>query len=99
MGKAKRKSTKKVIEQPQVEQPEFSFSLKIGSQVLEGKGHTPLEALRAIERPIKIITKGVLTISHGDKKKEMLFNVPRLKRVFYPAAQPYLIKGMILGLK
>lgn len=82
-----------------ISEPPFIFSLNLGGNILVGKGATALEALRAIPVPNKIMSKGVLTISQGDKKKEMLFMVPRLKRIFYHNAQPILIKMLAMGLK
>ena len=77
----------------------FVFSLDMGGQILEGEGVTALEALRAIPVPTKIMSKGVLTITQGDKKKVMLFMPPRLKRLFYHQAQPIIIKWLVSGMK
>jgi hypothetical protein len=77
----------------------YVFSFNIGGIIFKGEGTTPLEALRAVPRPEKIMAKGVLTITHGEEKKEMLFMVPRLKRLFYFNAQPILIKWIAQGLK
>ncbi len=77
----------------------YVISLKLGSVTLVGEGETALEALRAIKKPDKIISKGVMTITDGVKTKEMLFMPPKLKRIFYPNAQPVLIKWLATGLK
>ena len=78
---------------------DFVFSLQYAGKKLVGKGKTPLEALRAIPVPDKIMSKGILTITQGDKKKELLFYPAKLKRIFYANAQPVLIKDLVLGMK
>jgi hypothetical protein len=77
----------------------FKISLTLGDKVYTGKGETALDALRAIERPAKIQTKGIFVVSQGKLKKQMLLTVPRLKRFFYPSAQPILIKQLVTGMK
>ena len=78
---------------------EFKFSFNIGGLVYEGKGATPLEALQAVIPPTKIMSKGVLTVSEGEKKKVLVFTPIRLRRVFYRSAQPLLIKYLSMSLK
>lgn len=75
------------------------FSLKIGSEVIESKGETILEALAALPRPDKIFLKGVLTISQGDKKTEILLQPQRIKRLFYKVCWHQLSKQLALLLK
>lgn len=77
----------------------FVFSLDLGGETLKGEGETPLEALRAIPVPNKIMNKGLLTITHGEAKKTMMFTVPKLRRLFYFNAQPIIIKWVASGLK
>lgn len=77
----------------------FKISIKLGNFILSGEGKTALEALQSIPVPLKITTKGILTISQGKKKKELVYTVPRLKRLFYPSAQPIISKGLGLFLK
>ncbi len=77
----------------------YTFSLKLGGETYEGTGATPLEALQAVPRPPKFTTKGILTISHGELKKQLLFMPARLKRMFYPNAQRVLVKWLAAGLK
>ena len=75
------------------------ISIKLGNVIIKGEGATALEALRSIPVPNKITTKGILTISQGTKKKELLYPIPKLKRLFYPQAQPFIIKWLAMLLK
>lgn len=77
----------------------FKISLTLDGKVYTGKGETALEALRSMQRPTKIQTKGVFHVSDGKSEKQMLLTVPRLKRFFYPNAQPILIKQLVTGMK
>jgi len=77
----------------------FKISIKLGNVIIKGEGLTALEALRSIPVPNKITTKGILTISQGKKKKELIYTVPKLKRLFYPNAQPILVKYLAMLIK
>lgn len=92
MQPTKRGRPKKIAEE------KYVISLQLGGKTLVGKGATTLEALRNIPVPEKIVGKGIIEITHGDKKKEMLFMPARLKRLFYPNAQPILVKWLSLGI-
>ena len=75
------------------------ISIKLGNVIIGGEGATALEALQSIPVPNKITTKGILTISQGQKKKELLYPIPKLKRLFYPKTQPIIIKWLAMLLK
>ena len=92
---------KSVAKKPKekVENNLFKISIKLGNVILSGEGLTVLEAIRSIPVPNKITTKGILTISQGDKKKELVYAVPKLKRLFYPNAQPVLVKYLAMLIK
>ncbi len=75
------------------------ISIKLGNIIIQGEGLTALEALQSIPIPNKITTKGILTISQGKKKKELLYTIPKLKRLFYPKAQPIIIKWLAMLMK
>lgn len=77
----------------------WNFHLVMGDKVIDGEGETALEALQAMPIPDKVMAKGILTITNEGKKKEILFNVQKLRRMFYPSAQPILIKWLAAGLK
>lgn len=91
-----RKTPKEVIDTV-LDKP-FKFHLDMCGIVSESEGKTALEALQTLKAPDKIVNKAVLTISKGDRKKEIFLNVPRLKRLFYPNFMPITIKGLIYGL-
>lgn len=77
----------------------YSISIKFADTTLKGEGETALAALQAIKKPVKIISKGVMTIKHGKKQKELLFMPAKMKRIFFRNAQPVLIKWLATGLK
>ena len=77
----------------------YAVTLKLGNSTLEGRGDTVLSALRSIQKPVKITTKSVLTVSKGDKKHSRGLTIPLAKRLFYPAAQQYLAKDLQLLMK
>ena len=62
---------------------QFSLSLQIGDKVFKGGGATMFDALSSIKKPDKIMGKGVMTITKGEQKKELLYYPIRLKRLFY----------------
>ena len=78
---------------------EYVIDITLSDKVFKGSGKTALEALQSISKPDKITTKGIFKISLGKLSKELLMMPPRMKRVFYPAAQPVLIKWLSAGLK
>ena len=79
--------------------PQFSVSLNLGGTTLEGSGGTVLEALRALQKPVKITTKSVLTVSSDGKTHSRPLTIPLAKRLFYPGAQMYLAKNLELVMK
>ena len=93
--------TKSVAKKPKekVENNLFKIAIKLGNVLLSGEGLTALEEIRSITVPNKITTKGILTISQGEKKKELVYTIPKLKRLFYPNAQPILIKYLAMLMK
>ena len=89
---------KKIKKEEKKEKP-FVVTFLMGGKTISGKGATALLALQDIHNQDKIISKGIMPISQGKKKKEMLFMPVKLKRIFYPNAQPILIKWLAQGLK
>ncbi len=94
--------TKEVKEVKAVEKevaPEFRIVVKIDAATYEGSGATGLEALRAIVPPTNdLISTGTVTISHGDKSKEMLFPTKQLRRLLNKYNQEVLINDLLFGL-
>lgn len=108
--KTKNKSVKKkipkekVLVEPKVEQklePKKDWNIKIliDKVLYQGEGMTALEALQSIKPPQKIASKGIVTIVKGEQTREILFQVPRLRRLFYPNSQPILVKVLSIGFK
>ena len=81
--------------------PQFSVSLKLDKTILEGSGDTVLEALNqvAMQKPVKITTKSVLTVTKGDKKHSRALTIPLAKRLFMPKIQQFIAKSLELVLK
>lgn len=61
----------------------YIITLKLGEETFKGQGETVADALVSMPRPEKIMAKGILTISQGNLKREMLMFPQRLKRLFY----------------
>jgi len=80
------------------QEPNYKFHLDLCGQIFEGTGSTSLEALQAVPVPLKITTKGTLTITHGDKSKTLILLIPKIKRLFYPNFQSVIIKHLVYGL-
>ena len=92
-----KKSTKKKIREAS---PNFSITLNVGGQVYKGKGETALDALQAIPKPIKLMSKGTFFITDGAKKFETLMYPIRLRRLFYSKlAQQIQLKTLCQGMK
>lgn len=74
----------------------MTYTIKItqGSDTVEGKGATVLEALQAVTKPLKIVSKVFLEITDGTRKGGMMFMPTRAKRLFYPNAQVVLAKQL-----
>ena len=96
--KKKRGRPKKVIE-PQ--SANFGISLQLGGKIFSGSGETPLDALVHLPRPNKLMNKGILTMTSGAKKKELLLMPVKLKRVFYNSSslRPVIAKQLFAELK
>lgn len=61
----------------------YSLTIKTNHDTYEGRGKTPVEALRSIPKPFKVMWRGVVTLTDGKKKVETLMYPTRLKRLFY----------------
>lgn len=77
----------------------YVISITMGDKTYKGEGETALEALQSIDRPLKIFLKGVVTIQTEKDERKILLMPINLKRLFYPSAQPYLIKRFTFGMK
>lgn len=65
----------------------YTIELILGDDVFTSTGVTALEALQNLERPLKIVTKGLVVVHHGEKTKELFFMPLQLKRLFFPLGQ------------
>ena len=68
-------------------EPKYSIVLTLGDKTIKATGATALEALQNLDKPLKIVTKGVVTLSEGKRTMSQLLNPVRCKRMFYPLAQ------------
>ena len=98
MKKRKPRPYKKV-EKVEFVAPAYVVSLQLGDSKIEGIGETLLAAIKSLEKPVKITTKSILTVAHGEKKHSRGLTIPLAKRLFYPAAQQYLAKNLELLLR
>jgi hypothetical protein len=63
--------------------PPMEVLIKVNGQELKGVGTTIEEAILKIE-PIRFKTMAYVSVKNGNKKtEEMMFNIPRLKRLFF----------------
>ncbi len=78
----------------------YSLSLSIGKETFKSKGATGREALANLEKPGKILAKGLLTIKGPEGSRELLLQPARLKRLFFNSAgvQEVLAKQLFYGL-
>ena len=77
----------------------FSISLTVGGETIKSSGVTMLEAVNALKVPLKIVTKGTLKATHGDKEVELFYPPIRIKRLLYPIARNITAKRLITLLK
>lgn len=79
----------------------YSITLNLGGILHESEGDTMLEALQGLKRPDKMMSKAIMTIREGEKSKDMLVPLPRLKRFFFQnvGMQAIHAKYLSLGLK
>lgn len=61
----------------------YSVTIKTNYDTYKGIGATPVEALRSIKRPFKVMWRATVTLGDSKKKAETLMYPTRLKRLFY----------------
>ena len=65
-----------------------------------GKGETASDALADLEKPEKLMAKGILHITDGTKSNTLLMYPPQMKRLFYNKGfLTVLVKSFIMGMK
>lgn len=79
----------------------FKLALKLGDKTLKGEGNTEAEALLQLNRPVKIITKGILTLSHGSRERVLVLQPIKVKRLFLtnPLIRGIVARQLFYGLK
>jgi len=90
MGKLKKKTVKV---------PKFNVELYFGNKTYESSGDTIEAALRTLQKPQKILSKGVLTIKSGDRLFTRLYMPVQLRRLFYPLSLPIQAKQLSQAFK
>ncbi len=99
MGKSpKVKKTQETVAAPTPNT--VTITIKLGDKTFIGIGDTTLKALQAIEKPEKIVSKGIVTVECGEQSTERLFRPTQMRRVFYssPSLQAIQAKALSVGL-
>lgn len=76
---------------------EYTITVKLGDKTYKGQGSTALAALSNIPKPTKIMNKGIITVEHGNLRRELMFMPVRLKRLFYSSPNFQAIHAKQLG--
>lgn len=63
--------------------PKYKLSLQLGTLTYTSEGDTPLEALQALKKPDKIMSRGLLTVRYDGTEKTMQLVKARVQRLFY----------------
>ena len=72
----------------------YSFSITFGKDIFSGSGDTALEALQSTPLPIKIISKGTISLTDGTKSMSQTWQPVKIKRLFFPLSQALLAKQL-----
>lgn len=99
MSRPKGSKNKKKADVSQKITPAFAITLKLGETTIGSYGASVLEALESLQRPVKIVSKGVLTVQKEDKSWSQTLMPWKIKRYFYPMAQIYLAKQLEFMIK
>ena len=71
---------------------QYSIAIVLGAETIRGTGDSMLSALKSIPVPVKVTTKGIINLTDGSKKAELVWIVPKIKKLFQPLAQAVLAK-------
>ncbi len=94
---APKKTVQKIVTEETA--PAFTITVKIDNAVYTGTGETALQALQAVPTPsLDLISTGTVTVTHGDKTKELLFPGMQLKRLLNPYNQAVLVNDLVAGM-
>lgn len=70
----------------------YNLSITLGDNVLKGKGETVLLALKSIEPPVKIFTKGYIKLKYDGKEMQQTWTPAKIRNLFRKLPQPILAK-------
>ncbi len=80
--------------------PAYKLTLQLGKDTYTSQGISVLDALSKLERPSKIMIKGILTLESTEGRFQQLFYPTRLKRLFYgPSMQSVQAKQLLKVMK
>ncbi len=76
------------------------ITVKLADKTFVGEGATTLKALQAVPKPVKIVSKGFVTIEYDGRTTERFFRPQQMNRIFYssPKLQEIHAKNLSLGL-
>lgn len=77
---------------------EYSLTLKLGNDVYKGEGETMLAALQSLQKPAKIMLKGILTVRVGEKTREIVLLPIKVKQLFFTSAGMQAVKAKQLAM-
>ncbi len=105
----KEKKTKKpteallpIVPQTEQTQPSIGFSLKLtlGDKSITSEGKTAIEAFHNLQKPAKIVSKGMLYVTKGNQTRAIYMTIPMAKRLFWsPSTRTILAKQYSAALK
>lgn len=76
-----------VLSEKTPEAPIYEITIQLGNEIYKGQGATAYEALKSIQKPTKITTKAIVSMTDGEKSMQKFFTAFNSKRLFYPLAQ------------
>lgn len=68
---------------PRPRKSPYTLTLKIGADTFKGSGATPGDALANLEKPTKLMAKGILVVEHEGKKKELAMTPVQMKSLYF----------------
>jgi len=93
----------RVKEEPPAPTPapdSFFVELHIGDKVFKSSGTDPSEALSKLPKPEKLMQKGSITLSNGDRTNTVLMYPKRIKMLFMSKGyQSLQMKTLTMGMK
>lgn len=88
----------KKIKEPESSR-EYSISVTLGTNTIEGCGETLEKALASLPAKVKIVSKGIVSVEHDGKRIEEMYQPVRIKRLFFPMARHVVAKELRFLLK